>query len=473
MDQAVTFSDAMRAVLDEQRSRFREEAPASLALRRDRLKRLLAMTRAAQDRIVAAVRADYADMRSSREVTIMDLVPSVSGLKHALNRLPGWMRPERRRPNFPFGLMGAKARVVHSPKGTVGIVSPWNVPYGLAIAPATGAFAAGNRIMLKPSELAPATADLLKQLAEAYFDRSELAVFTGGPDVAAAFTRLAFDHLVFTGSTATGRRVMAAAAENLVPVTLELGGKSPALIGASADPAKVLASLVLGKMLNGGQVCIAPDYVLVPRGREDSFVAAAAAKANELFPTLPGNADYGAIIDDTKHARLKALVADAVAKGARVTLAGEAGATRRMPLHLLQGVDDTMGVMQEEIFGPILPVIGYASFEEALAFLNARAAPLALYYFGSDAGEKAAVVARTRSGGVTINDTHHHQLQDDLPFGGVGSSGMGRYHGRDGFLEFSHARAIYEQTTIDIMGRIGFKPPYGAVFDRFLRSRMR
>ncbi len=278
--------------------------------------------------------------------------------------------------------------MVHSPKGTVGIVSPWNVPFGLAIAPATGAVAAGNRIMLKPSELAPATADLLKELVEARFDADEFAVLTGGPERRRAFTRLPFDHLVFTGSTATGRRVLAAAAENLVPVTLELGGKSPAIVGASADRASVLRSLVLGKMLNAGQVCIAPDYVLVPAGTEDAFVAAAAAAARDLFPDLAANPDYGAIIDDAKHARLAALVADAAAKGARVTVAGAAAsATRRMPLHLLQDVDDTMLAMREEIFGPILPVIGYASFDEALAFVNARDTPLALYYFGSDAAE--------------------------------------------------------------------------------------
>ncbi len=459
-------------MLDEQRHRARGEGCDSEAVRRDRLQRLLAMTLTSQARIVAAVQADYAGMRSPREVAIMDLVPSVSGLKHALKHLARWMRPERRRPNFPFGLMGASAQVVRSPKGTVGIVSPWNVPFGLAIAPTTGAMAAGNRIMLKPSELAPATADLLKELVEARFDADEFAVFTGGPELAASFTRLPFDHLVFTGSTATGRRVLAAAAENLVPVTLELGGKSPAIVGASADRARVLRSLVLGKMLNAGQVCIAPDYVLVPGGTEDAFVAAAAAVARDLFPDLAANPDYGAIIDDAKHARLEALVADAAAKGARVTVAG-ASATRRMPLHLLQDVDDTMLAMREEIFGPLLPVIGYASFDEALTFVNARDTPLALYYFGSDAAEQAAVVARTRSGGVTINDTHHHNLQDDLPFGGAGASGMGRYHGRDGFLEFSHSRSIYRQTRIDIMGQVGFRPPYGEKFDRFLRSRLR
>lgn len=475
MDQAVAGTDLMRAVLDEQRRCSREEEPASEALRRDRLRRLLAMTLDAQDRIIAAVRADYSGMRSPREIAVMDLLPSVSGLKHALSHLSRWMRPERRRPNFPFGLMGAKARVVHSPKGTVGIIAPWNVPYGLAIAPATGAFAAGNRLMLKPSELAPATADLLKDLVETRFDAAECAVFPGGVEVATAFTHLPLDHLVFTGSTATGRRVLAAAAENLVPVTLELGGKSPAIIGASASLGRTLESLVLGKMLNAGQICMAPDYVLVPAGSEDAFVQAAAAKARDLFPGVSDNPDYGVIIDAAKHERLKALVADAAAKGARVSVAADADGdnSRRMPLHLLQNVTDSMLVMQEEIFGPVLPVIGYRSFAEALAIVGARPAPLALYYFGSDASEKAAVIARTRSGGVTINDTHHHNLQDDLPFGGVGASGMGRYHGQHGFLEFSHPRAIYEQTRVDIMGKVGFRPPYGATFDKFLRSRIR
>ena len=476
MTHEVFPQDEAARTLERQKAALLADGVPSVASRRDRLARLLAMTVEGRERIVEAIRADSDGQRSPREIAMMDLLSTVTALKHARARVRRWMRPERRQSLFPFGLFGASSRVEHVPKGVVGVVSPWNVPYGLAVGPAIGAIAAGNRVMLKPSEHTPATSQLLRDLVARYFDEAEVAVVTGGPEVAAAFTRLPFDHLVFTGSTAIGRHVLGAAADNLVPTTLELGGKSPVILGTSAAMDKAVDAIVLGKMLNAGQVCIAPDYVLVPRELEQAFVLRAAEAARRLFPDPAGNPDYSAIISAAKHERLAAIVADARAKGARVTVVGEEGAptvSRRMPLHILQGVDDTMRAMREEVFGPILPVIGVESVRDAIGFVNARETPLALYYFGADAAEKDEVVARTRSGGVTINDTHHHILQEDLPFGGVGHSGMGYYHGHAGFLEFSHRRAVFEQARVDLTAMVGLKPPYTAKFDRFLRMKIR
>ena len=373
--------EAMAATLDRQKASCLADGGGSAKDRRDRLGRLLALTLANKGRIVDAIRADSDGQRSPREVALIDLVASVTALKHARGRVARWMRPERRGTNFPFGAFGARSRVVFGPKGVVGIVSPWNVPYALAICPAACAIAAGNRVMLKPSESTPATSRLLQELIGASFDETEIAVVTGGPDVGAAFAALPFDHLVFTGSTAVGRRVLGAAAANLVPTTLELGGKSPVILGASANLDKAVGAIVYGKMLNGGQTCITPDYALVPRQLEDAFVAAAVEAARRLFPEAADNSDYTGIIDQPRFDRLEHLVADARAKGARVTMVADAAAratSRRLPLHILQGVDDTMLVMQEEVFGPLLPVIGTASTREAIAFVNARPTPLAL-----------------------------------------------------------------------------------------------
>lgn len=474
--QNVIEPDAMSSTLVDQRAAFVAEGAAPAKVRRERLDRLLAMTLDNKDRIIEAIRTDYGGHRSVREIAVVDILGKVKSIKHARKSLERWMRPERRAPNFPFGLLGARASVVQTPKGVVGIVGPWNAPYTLTIGPAAAAIAAGNRVMIKTSEFTEATGALIHQLAAKYFDPLEIAVFSGGPEVGAAFTRLKFDHLFFTGNARIGREVAAAAAANLVPVTLELGGKSPVIVGESANLARACEKIVFGKMVNAGQICIAPDYVLVPRRLEAAFVKECISAARRLFPNPTSNVDYTQIISKPRFERLQALVRDARQSGATVTVADEAQPTigsLRMPLHIVQNAGKDTTSMREEIFGPVMPVMPYDTLEEAVAFVNAGPEPLALYYFGHDAAEKSFVLAHTRSGGVTFNDTHQHYLQEELPFGGVGTSGSGSYHGHAGFLEFSHPRAVFDQTSVDVFKLIGLRPPYGKRLDRFLASEIK
>ena len=476
MTHNMTTRDAMSLTLAQQRSAFTAEGTASVAVRRDRLERLLAMTLDNEDRIIEAIQLDYGGERSAREIQVVDIMGKVNSIKHALKNLKRWMRPQRHRANFPFGLLGARASVVQTPKGVVGIISPWNAPYTLAIGPAASAIAAGNRVMLKTSEFAPATGALIHELVARSFDPIEFAVFSGGTDVGQAFTKLQFDHLFFTGNGRVGREVAVAAGANLVPVTLELGGKSPVIVSRSADLARTCEKVVFGKMVNAGQLCIAPDYVFVPRELETAFVEGCIAAARRLFPKPTSNVDYTPIISKPRYERLEALVKDAAQGGAKVTVVDDPGPpteSLRMPLHLVQHAGKEMVVMQEEIFGPLLPIQVYDKLEDAVASINAGSEPLALYYFGKDASEKSYVLTHTRSGGVTFNDTHQHYLQEDLPFGGVGTSGSGSYHGHAGFLEFSHPRAVFDQTSVDVFKMIGLKPPYGKRLDRFLASEIK
>jgi coniferyl-aldehyde dehydrogenase len=339
--------------------------------------------------------------------------------------------------------------------------------------------AAGNRAMIKPSEFTERTSALMAQLATEYFAPEEVAVITGGPEVAAAFSSLPFDHLVFTGSTATGRRVMQAAAANLVPVTLELGGKSPVVMGRSADFARAGERIAIGKMLNAGQICLAPDYLMVPEDKADEAVAGVTTAAAAMYPRLLDNDDYASIVSDRHFARLQGLVEDARAKGAEVIEVNPAGEDftnanqRKMPLTVLRGVDDGMAVMQEEIFGPVLPVMTYKSVDQAIDYINAHDRPLGLYYFGEDKAEQERVLTRTISGGVTVNDVIFHVSIEDLPFGGIGPSGMGSYHAIEGFREFSHARAVYHQPKIDIAKLGGLKPPYGKAIEQAAARTMK
>jgi len=342
------------------------------------------------------------------------------------------MKPKKRKESpAALGVMGAKAEVRYQPKGVVGVMTPWNFPVQLAFDAIAGAFAAGNRVMLKPSEFTPATSVLLAQTIDLYFDEDELAVVLGGPEIGAAFSGLAFDHLIFTGATSVGRHVMRAAAENLVPVTLELGGKSPVVIGQSADLAKTAARVMMGKTMNAGQICLAPDYVLAQKDQVDGFVREAKASVAKMFPTIKDNGDYTAMINQRHFDRVRGLIEDARAQGAEVIEINPAGESfaqqehRKIPPTLLLNVTDDMKVMQEEIFGPVLPIQTVADFNGALAAVNARPRPLAAYYFGEDEVEIEALLTRTISGGVTINDVIFHFAMDDLPFGGVGPSGMG------------------------------------------------
>ena len=409
-----------------------------------------------------------------------DVASSIGPLKHARDHLRSWMKTERRRttPRI-LGFLGARAEIRHQPKGVVGVISPWNFPVNLTFAPLAGVLAAGNRAMIKPSETTPATSELLKQMFASAFDESEIAVVTGGPEVGQAFSSLPFDHLVFTGATAIGRHVMRAAAENLVPVTLELGGKSPVVIGRSADVSVAAARIMNGKTLNAGQICLAPDYVLAPADRLPDFVAAAKKSVGQMFPSIRETPDYTAIVTDRHYARLMDYLEDARAKGAEVVEINPGAEDLRQQPHrriaptLILNPTDEMKVMQEEIFGPLLPVKAYGDVQEAIDYINGHDRPLGLYYFGSDAAERDRVLDTTTSGGVTVNDVVMHVAQEELPFGGIGPAGMGAYHGHDGFREFSHRKSIYHQIKWDLAPLRMLRPPYGAGLRKYLGMQIK
>ena len=456
-------------VLDQQRGAFVRDGAPDLATRRghlDGLKRLLLDN---QRDIATAISADFGH-RSHAETRFGDLFPTVAGIDHLQRHIGKWMRPERRSVAWYF--RPGRAQVIHQPLGVVGIISPWNYPIFLAFPPMAAAIAAGSRVMLKPSEFTPATSTLLAGLLGEAFPIDQVAVVTGGAAIGAEFARLQFDHLFFTGSTPVGRKVMQAASEHLVPVTLELGGKSPAIVERGFPLDRAAGSIANGKLFNAGQTCIAPDYALVPEEAVEPFIAQMTAAVHRLYPTIAGNPDYTSIINAAHYARLTGLIDDARAKGARIVeLAPAAADGRILSPVLIASVTDDMKVMQEEIFGPVLPIVPYHSLDDAINFVNARPRPLSLYLFGSDGPGRRAVLARTTSGGVTINDTLMHIAQENLPFGGIGASGMGAYHGYEGFRTFSHAKSVFIQSRINAVGLM--RPPYGKLFERMLGFLLR
>ena len=469
---------AMQYILLRQRAAFTAELPVTAATRKARLQRAMAVVLDNRDRLVAALSEDFGH-RSTEMSLITDIMASVKPLKHAIKHLDGWMKPENRPLDFPMKLLGARARVEFQPKGVIGIISPWNFPVNLTFGPLAGVLAAGNRAMIKPSEFTPVTSALMKELLEAAFDLAEVAVITGGSEAGKAFSELPFDHMIFTGGTAIGRHVMAAAAKNLVPLTLELGGKSPTIVSRSADIARATDRIAMGKMMNAGQICLAPDYLLVPEEKEGEVVAGLKAATAKMYPTLLANPDYTSVLGARHRERLEAHVEDARAKGATIDIVNPANEdfarqnTNKMPLHILRNVTDDMTVMQEEIFGPLLPVRTYATLDGAIDEVNRRDRPLGLYWFGTDKAEERRVLDRTISGGVTVNDVVFHVSAEDLPFGGIGPAGMGSYHGHDGFKAFSHAKAIYTQPKLDLAALAGFKPPYGAKTHKALARELK
>jgi coniferyl-aldehyde dehydrogenase len=479
-----------RQLLEAQQAAFRAEAGADAPatgpepaagpdarVRRDRLKRAIALLVDHQVDICEALAHDFG-RRPATLTRFVDILPAISSLKYARAHLSRWMRPRRQRIGLPIWAPGVRAEIVPQPLGVVGLISPWNFPITLTFGPLAGILAAGNRCLIKPSELAPAVSALMAACVARYFDPTEVAVVTGGADVAEAFSGLPFDHLMFTGSTSIGRRVMAAAAEHLVPVTLELGGKCPVLIGRSAPLRRTVDRILLGKLTNGGQMCIAPDYVLLPEDMLETFVRAVTAWVERAYPGGVSNPDCTHLVSEMHAERMRSLLADAAAKGARVVRLGTgsdgAGANGRYiaPALILDATDD-MRVMQEEIFGPILPVRTYREIAAAVAQVNARPKALALYYFGEDRGEMQWVLAHTVSGGATVNDIAVHFLAEEMPFGGVGESGMGAYHGEHGFRRFSHARTVFRQTPLDVHGLVGLRPPYGRRAERILKWLIR
>ena len=465
---SATLAEAFEA----QRAQRDAALPPDAAERLRRLRLLDELLRANAAAFCEAIDRDFHG-RSTHETQILELFPSLGGIAHARRHLRRWMSPRRAPTNFWF--LPGRSRVVPQPLGVVGIVVPWNYPLYLAVGPLVGALAAGNRVMIKMSESAPATGALLARLVAERFDPGVVTVVNGGPEVARQFTALPFDHLLFTGSTAVGRHVMRAAADNLTPVTLELGGKSPAIVGRGFDVAEAADRIVFGKLLNAGQTCIAPDYALVPADRIDDFCAAARASVARLYPRLRDNPDYTAIIDPRHRARLTGCLDEARARGATVIELNPAGesfdGSPKLPPALVLGAPDDTQVMREEIFGPLLPVVPYRTLDEAIAYVNARPRPLALYVFEHVRGDVDRVIERTVSGGVSVNETIMHIAQDELPFGGVGPSGMGEYHGRAGFDTFSKRKAVFHQSRVN--GLRLFRPPYGKRFASLVKLLMR
>jgi acyl-CoA reductase-like NAD-dependent aldehyde dehydrogenase len=457
-----------------ERQRARREASIGLTFgeRLAALSTLASLLRENSAALAKAVDQDFRG-RAVQETRLLEIFPALEAIAHARKHLRKWMLPRPARTNFWF--LPGSSRVVMQPLGVVGIVVPWNYPIYLAIGPAVSAIAAGNRVMVKMSESAPATGALFAELVAARFDPSTLTVVNGGADIAREFTALPFDHLLFTGSTEVGKHVMRAAAANLTPVTLELGGKSPAIVGRGMDPADAADRILYGKCLNAGQTCVAPDYVLVPEERLEAFAAAAAATVARLYPRLADNPDYTAIIDARHRDRLVGYVEEARARGAGVVEINPAredfSASPKLPPTLLTGVPDDARVMREEIFGPLLPLVPYGKLDEAIAYVNARPRPLALYVFDHDRAAVNRVLAATVSGGVSVNETIVHLAQDDLPFGGVGPSGMGEYHGRAGFDAFSKRKAVFRQSRFN--GLKLFRPPYGPRFEKLAKLLMR
>lgn len=460
-------------ILTRQRGAFLRDGPPSLGQRRGDLKKLRGAIVARQREIEEALSKDFGH-RSRHETAMLEILPLVMGIDYLHGNLRRFMRPTHRHVGLPMRF--GRARIEYQPLGVVGIMAPWNYPFSLALMPLATAIAAGNRAMIKPSEFTPTASDLLEKLLADIFPEEQVAVVKGDASLGAAFSAQPFDHLIFTGSTQVGRAVMKAASANLVPVTLELGGKSPVIVAKGCALDSVAAGIAFGKLANGGQTCIAPDYALVHEDEIEAFTAAYDKAVAGLYPNGTGSDDYTSIINDRHYSRLTGLIDDARAKGARVLEVGRKASDATPRAHtlaptLVLGARDDMQIMQDEIFGPVLPVVSYRDLDEAIADVNGRPRPLALYYYGRDDDDRRKVLSRTTSGNVTINGTLMHYAQEDLPFGGVGPSGMGAYHGVEGFRALSHAKGIYVQGRWN--GSTLLRAPFGWLADTVLKVMLR
>ena len=435
-------------------------------IRRERLNQLKAAVLRFKTPLVEALSQDYGH-RSIDDSLISDIMPVINNINYSLKNLNKWLKPSARHAGIL--LAPAKVTVHYQPLGVIGIIVPWNFPVMLSIGPLVTAIAAGNHAMLKLSEFTPASNQVIKQLLAEVFDESHVAVIEGEADVAAEFSALPFDHLLFTGSTTVGRHVMRAAANNLTPVTLELGGKSPVIIAPDIPLEIAVERMIYGKCLNAGQICVAPDYVLCPKAKVDDFIAAYRAKFKTMYGAITHNKDYGSIINTRQFDRILTVLNDAKAKGARVISATDEAIdsqNRKLATQLITNTNEGMLLMQEEIFGPLLPIIGYDTLDEAIQYINHRARPLALYIMSFDEPSQQKILQQTHSGGVCINETVFHVAADDAPFGGIGPSGMGHYHGKEGFLTFSHAKTVLSRGRFNT-GKF-VHPPYGTFIQRML-----
>ena len=454
----------MREILNLQKKAFIENGQPSYEQRLDSLKRCIALLETHDEQIVEALNEDYKN-RSETEIMTSEVVQSIRNLNFTIKNLKKWMKPSKRPSSFMADLLGSKALMQPSPLGTVGIIAPWNFPIGMVFYPAASVLAAGNRIMAKPSEFTPHTAQLIKDAVEKYFDSSEFAVILGGPDVGNEFTSMPLDHLLYTGSGAVAKKVVANAAQNLVPTTLELGGKSPTIISSDANLSLAAKRIMFVKTLNAGQICLSPDYVLIKRGQEDALVKELKKVFNEFYPESNAN-DYTSMVNEHHHERMQSYLQDAREKGASVIDLGSFDSSEKNTIttKVVMNVNESMRIMQEEIFGPLLPIMVYDELQEVVDYVNSHDHPLGLYFFGNKKSEQNFIIENTRSGGVTINDAMFHLMQSRLPFGGVGPSGYGHYHGYEGFLNFSNLRAIYYQTNSDsLFGML--RPPRNKPFE--------
>jgi len=469
---APASTDRVQAGFDLLKAAWRaQERPLTLGQRLSLLDKLADWIITNQQAVCDAIDADFGG-RSSHETLMAEVWFCVTGIRHTQKHLKQWMRPQRK--GVYWVLLPATARVHRQPLGVVGIISPWNYPFQLAVAPLVAAVSAGNRVYLKPSELTPHTSELLARMIGEVFDEDHVTTVLGGADVGAAFSSLPFDHLFFTGSTRVGRLVMQSAAKHLTPVTLELGGKSPALVHPSFDVKTAAERIAYGKLLNAGQTCIAPDYALVGADRVQPFIDALKQVVVARYPKLADNPDYTAIVNEQHRARIQGLLSDAESKGATLHWLhpeqAPEGSGKLGPV-VVTGVTEDMEILQEEIFGPVLPIVAIDSVEQGIDYINDHPRPLAMYLFDSDRTRADAVLERTTAGGVTVNDTILHIANEELPFGGVGPSGMGAYHGEAGFLTFTHQKSVFYQASLN--GGFLIQPPYGKAVEALMKLVVR
>lgn len=452
-----------------QREAFLSDPMPSLKVRMERIGRVETLLRTHRDEILEMISADFGH-RSVHETYGAEITSTLFLIDYTRKHLASWMRDEAR--PVPWLLLPARGHLRREPKGVIGVMGPWNYPLALVFSPLVTALSAGNRVMIKPSEFMPRTAAWLTRRIGETFSPDLVTVVEGGVEAGRAFSRMPWDHLFFTGSTSVGRQVLAEASKNLVPVTLELGGKSPVLVHRDMPVERAARRVFWGKCYNAGQTCVAPDYALVHEDRVDAFVRALQDEAVRQYPSLAGNPDYTTVVSDRHYQRLEGLLDEARQAGAEVIpLHPEAAALdpaeRRFGPHAVKGATEDMAILQEEIFGPILPVVPYRTIEEACAYINARPRPLALYLFDDNRTRQRWVMDHTRSGGVAINEVVLQFISEALPFGGIGPSGMGAYHGVEGFDTFSHHRSVFTQSRVHLTSVI--TPPYSSLLSRLFR----
>ena len=459
---------SMKDILDLQKQNFIENGHPSLEQRLDRLKRCVALIETHDDQIIESLNADY-KMRSKYEIITSEISQTLRTLNFSIKNTKKWMKAIKRPSEYGAGFLGAKSYMIPSPLGSVGVIAPWNFPVGMVFYPTASILAAGNTVMAKPSEFTPNTSQLIKDAVEKYFDKSEFAIFLGGPEIGEEFSKLPFDHLLYTGSGRIAKKVLSQTAENIVPTTMELGGKSPTIISDDADLKLAAKRILFVKTLNNGQICLSPDYIFIKKGLENDFVDALKSVFAEFFPTADGEDTYTSMVNKDHYERMKLYLNDAQAKGASVIELGnfDNQEINLMGTKVILNVNDDMEVMKNEVFGPLLPLMTFEKLDEVTNYINSHDHPLGLYFFGNKKAEQDFVINNTKSGGVTINDVMFHLAQSHLPFGGVGPSGYGHYHGYEGFLNFSNLRAVYYQSKFDKIFE-AMRPPRGKSFKAFL-----